>query len=498
MKKVISLIVAVMMIMALIATPAFAAGEGSIQIDNIVEGNVYSIYQLLDLESYNVITGAYSYKVNPTWNNFFSAGGEGLNYVKIDEAGYVTWNASDDDTIVAEFAQKALKYAKDNGITPLKSSANTGDFTVSGTSGVFSGLDLGYYLVDSSMGALCGLTTTSPNATITAKNAKPTLIKYVQEDSLSSQADQGWRSTNTADMGQEVNFMVSIDVHDGAENFVLHDTMADGITFDSVTKIQHVIPGTGTHDAETTKYEVVTTGITDGCTFHIVFSEEFCNDLNKNDKITIYYTSTLNTSAVVGSEGNKNTAWLTFGDTDKDHSTEKSETTTYTYGVDIVKTTSTGLLLNGAEFKLYDALTGGNQIYVVWDAAKQVYRRAVSSDDSSTFENIVISVANNGTARVEGLDNGTYYLEETKAPDGYNKLTARHAFTVSDANFDAARDDANQMYLHSGVQVINKTGSILPTTGGIGTTIFVTLGGLTVLAAGVVLFAKKRMSQIAE
>ena len=497
MKKFISLLVAAMMIMALIAIPALAAGEGTITIDNIVEGNVYSIYRILDLESYNA-AGAYSYKVNSEWTGFFSAGSEGLNYVKIDDAGYVTWNVSDENNIVAEFAQKALAYAKANGITPLKSSENTGDFAISGTSGVFSDLDLGYYLVDSSMGALCGLTTTSPNATVVAKNAKPTLTKYVQEDSLTSQADQGWRSSNTADMGQEVNFMVSIDVHDGAENFVLHDTMADGITFGSVTKIQHIIPGTGTHDTETTKYEVVTTGITDGCTFHIVFSEEFCNDLNKNDKIAIYYTSTLNTSAEVGATGNKNTAWLSFGDTDKNHITEKAETTTYTYGVDIVKTTSTNQLLNGAEFKLYDALTGGNQIHVVWDSENQVYRRAVESDDPATYENIVISVNNNGTARVEGLDNGTYYLEETKAPDGYNKLTARHAFTVSDSNFDAVTDGTNTAYLHSGVQVINKTGSVLPTTGGIGTTIFVVLGGLTVLAAGVVLFAKKRMSQIAE
>ena len=80
MKKFISILVAAMMIMALIAIPALAAGEGSITIDNVVEGNVYSIYKILDLESYNS-AGAYSYKVNAEWTGFFSVGSEGLNYV---------------------------------------------------------------------------------------------------------------------------------------------------------------------------------------------------------------------------------------------------------------------------------------------------------------------------------------------------------------------------------------------------------------------------------
>lgn len=501
MKKVISLIVAVMMIMALIATPAFAAGTGSITIDNAIDGNVYSIYKILDLESYNS-AGAYSYKVNAAWTAFFATP-EALNYVSIDDAGYVTWKTTDDDATVAAFAKLALKFAQDNGIAAIKSAKTLAEFdSLSGTSATFTGLELGYYLVDSSMGALCGLTTTAPNATITAKNAAPVVLKQVQEDSLSTEDGRtgGWESANTADIGQTVYYMVTVNVHAGAQNYVYHDKMDAGLTFGEVTLVNHIIPGTGTNSAAG-KY-TVNTSCTDGCTFEIVLNQDFCDELVVNDKIVIYYTATLNKDAVIAGEGNKNSAWLTFGDhpdPSVEHTSNVSTVTTITHAADIVKTTSTNQLLDGAKFKLYDALTGGNEIPVVWDAANNVYRRAITSgalaDDPADYTDIDISV-DGGMARVEGLDNGKYYLEETVAPEGYNKLNIRSEFIIADANLDASVSGG--AYLHSGVQVINKTGSVLPTTGGIGTTLFVTLGGLAVLAAGVVLFAKKRMSQIAE
>lgn len=504
MKKVISLIVAVMMIMALIATPAFADDAtvtGTITIQNAVEGNIYSIYQILDLESFQ--GSAFSYKVTDAWEAFFDEGGKGAPYISIGEGDYVAWIASEDAETVETFAKLALEYAKDNGIAPLKSSENAGEYEVTASGIVFEGLDLGYYLVDSSMGALCGLTTTATDAVITAKNAAPTLVKYVQEDSLDKQDDKGWRTENTADIGQTINYMVSIDVHDGSENFVLHDKMDAGITFVEITRIDHVIPGSGTNEVEESLYEVITESESESeyetdCDFHIEFSNDFCEDLKKNDKIVIYYTATLNTSAVIGSAGNVNTAWLTFGDVNadgtQDHKTSEATTVTRTWGIDLVKTTSTGQLLDGATFKLYNAAVAGEEIFVIFENG--VYRPAVTEEEIAAAEEIVINAVE-GKARVIGLDNGTYYLEEIKAPEGYNKLNARQAFTVSDSNYDAQFKD-NGDYNHSGVQVINKTGSVLPTTGGMGTTLFVTLGGLAVLAAGVVLFAKKRMSQIAE
>ena len=491
MKKVISLIVAVMMIMALIATPAFADDvTGTITIQNAVSGNVYSIYKIFDLESFQ--GSAFSYTITADWADFFAAGNEGAPYIAIHDEKYVTWIAGEDAATVETFAKLALEYAKGKGINPLKTA------TGAGTDIVFSDLALGYYLVDSSMGALCGLTTTATDAVITAKNAAPTLTKYVQEDSLTEQADNGWRSENTADIGQAINYMVSIDVHDGSENFVLHDKMDEGITFVEINRIEHVVPGSSTTTLTSADYTLVTE-TNNECDFHIEFTDTFCEKLNKNDKIVVYYSATLNTSAVIGSDGNVNAAWLTFGDVNADgtqnHKTSEATTITRTWGVDIVKTTSTGQLLDGATFKLYNALVDGAEILVVRND-DGTYRLAVTEAEKAAAVNIVINAVN-GKARINGLDNGNYYLEEIEAPEGYNKLAARQVFTISDSNYNAQYKD-NGDYNHSGVQVINKTGSILPTTGGMGTTIFVTLGGLAVLAAGVVLFAKKRMSQIAE
>lgn len=119
------------------------------------------------------------------------------------------------------------------------------------------------------------------------------------------------------------------------------------------------------------------------------------------------------------------------------------------------------------------------------------YRRA--REDEPGVEIVV----KNGKVRVVGFDNGTYYLEETVSPEGYNKLTARKDFTIADKNLDA-KFELGIYSTGTGVHVVNKTGNMLPETGGFGSTMFITLGGLVVLACGVLLFAKKRMSQIAE
>ncbi|MBE6598657.1 MAG: isopeptide-forming domain-containing fimbrial protein, partial [Ruminococcaceae bacterium] len=244
MKKFLSILLTVMMIMT-IAVPAFAAGEtGSITINGISEdaSSVYEIYRLLDLESYNTTSGAYSYTVNSDWTGFFADAGA-LAYVAIDDAGYVTWigGATDDD--YAAFAKLALAWAEANGIAPVKSSSTDGDMTVTTdattgkTVGKFTDLPLGWYLVDSSVGALCGLTTTNPDASINAKNGTPTIDKQVQEDST-----EQWGDSNTADIGQTVYFRVTINVHAGAQNYVLHDVMSAGLTFDKVTSVEHIVP----------------------------------------------------------------------------------------------------------------------------------------------------------------------------------------------------------------------------------------------------------------
>ena len=482
MKKIISVILSLMLIASLSVT-AFAAEEtGSITINGVGESTTYEIYKLLDLESYDVDAGAYSYKANAAWATFFATN-EAKAYMATDADGYVTWAAAEDDDTKAAFAKLALAYAKANSIDPVKSSENAGEFVITGTTGKFDGLELGYYLVDSTMGALCGLTTTNPHASINAKNSIPTIDKQVNEDSTAQ-----WGATNTSDIGQTIEYRVTINVHAGAENYVLHDVMAAGLTYIGVSKIEHVVPGTGTHDVPTDKYEVKTDTavVIDGCTFEVHFSKAMCDELETNDKIIVYYTAMLNRNAVINGDGNLNTAWLSFGEGGVSN---EDAVTTYTYGVDIIKTDSANKLIDGAEFKIYDAATGGNEVKVVLTDDQTGYRRARADEQGVSI------VVKNGQVRVVGFDNGTYYLEETVAPDGYNKLSARQKFIVSDGNLDAVFNDGVYS-TGSGVHVVNKTGTMLPETGGMGTVLFITFGAIVVLGAGVLLVTKKRMSMI--
>ena len=490
MKKFLAIFTVVMLLMTM-ALPVSADNDGSVTINGASEGTTYEIYKLLDLESYNTTSGAYSYKVNAAWTGFFATA-DALAYVAIDDAGYVTWINGDDADSVAAFAKLALAYAKENGIAPVKSSKNDGDFVLSTdaeteiTSGVFSGLELGYYLIDSSIGALCGLTTTNPNAVINAKNGIPTIDKQVQEDSTNQ-----WADTNTADIGQTVYFRTTINVHAGAENYVLHDKMSAGLTFLKVSAVEHIVPGTNTTTNVSSPDSFTVTAddtLTDGCTFEVTFSKEFCDSLETNDKIIVYYEAMLNRNAIIAAEGNPNEAWLEYGE---DNETTHDATQTYTFGFDVVKTDSQNTLIDGAEFKIYDAATGGNEIAVVLMDDGVTYRRARADEAGVSI------IVGNGKVRVVGFDNGTYYLEETKAPDGYNKLTSRQKFIIADSNLDSLF--TNGIYSSgSGVHVVNKTGSMLPETGGFGTTMFILIGGLMVLGAGVVFVSKKRLAKVAE
>ena len=482
MKKIVSLLLALMLIATFSLTAMAAEETGSITINGVGAGTTYEVYKMLDLESYDVEAGAYSYKANATWAEFFATE-EAEAYMSTDADGYVTWAAAEDDDTKAAFAKMALAYAKENGIAPTKSSKNTGEFTMDGTSGKFENLELGYYLVDSTMGALCGLTTTNPNAYINAKNGVPTIDKQVQEDSTGS-----WGGSNTADIGQTVYYMVTINVHAGAENYVLHDVMESGLTFMNVTKVEHVIPSVETHTMDSSKYTVKTGAdvVTDGCSFEIHFSKDVCDELETNDKILVYYEAMLNRNAVINGEGNDNTAWLTFGEGGKSN---EDSVVTYTYGLDIIKTDSSNKLIDGAKFKIYDAISGGNEVAVVLMDDGVTYCRARADETGIEIE------VKNGKVRLVGFDNGTYYLHETEAPDGYNILSARQKFIISDGNLDAVFN-GDVYSTGSGVHVVNKTGSMLPETGGIGTLLFTLLGGGTVLGTGVVLVTKKRMSKI--
>lgn len=480
MKRIASLLLAVMMVFAMTITGfADEPEKGSITINGASAGNVYSVYRLLDLNGYNTTKGTYSYAINSAWAGFFDLA-EAKSYIDFNN-NVLTWMTDEKPETVAAFSKLALKYAKDHDIAPVKSSINPGDFSLSGGVGRFADLELGYYLIDSTMGALCGLTTTNPDAAINAKNAAPTLDKQVQEDSTGQ-----WGDANTADIGQEVCFRTTINVHDGAQNYILHDKMSEGLTFKGVTKIDHVIPSVSTTEVPVKYYTVVTASdasVTDDCTFEIHFTQEFCDHLNTNDKVIVYYHAMLNRSAVVASVGNTNESWLEFGE---EHYTTHDTTTTMTYGIDLIKTDDQNTLIDGAEFKIYDALEGGKEVAVVLMDDGVTYRRARADETGVSI------VVKDGQVRIVGFDNGTYYLEEIEIPEGYNGLKDRQKFIISDANLDATFNDGI-FSSGSGVHVVNRKGSMLPETGGIGTTIFYIIGGLMVFGAVVLMVTKKRM-----
>lgn len=518
MKKFMSLILALMMVISM-AAPAFAAEEtGTITVNGIGLNDAgkpeatYEIYQMLELASYDNAKGAYTYAVVSAWNEFFTTGG-GKDYVTIDAAGNVTANANFTEATAQAFAALALAYADDKDIDPIKTTTNTADYTVNTdehgvNSLVFSGLDLGYYLIDSTIGALCGLTTTKPNASITTKNLKPTIDKSVEEDSLAGTNTNAFGSTNTADIGQKVNFDVTISAQAGAQEYVYHDKMSEGLTFDPATlKISHTNPATEggfTHDLEAgadKDYVLVTEGLTDGCTFEVRFTEKACEHISANDKIILTYSAILNEKAVVGAPGNPNEAWLEFGD---EHTTTTDKTTTYTFGFDLVKTDASGNMLEGAEFQLYLTKEGGDPLQLAYNATTNTYRlatKAMANEELTNTIKVTKDANGNTIARVVGLDNGTYFLEETKVPTGYNAVVGRKEFTISSASnngegslFASFTDGA--WNAGSGVHVENKTGATMPETGGMGTVLFVTFGMFTVLATGVLLVTKKRMSMI--
>lgn len=159
-------------------------------------------------------------------------------------------------------------------------------------------------------------------------------------------------------------------------------------------------------------------------------------------------------------------------------------TDTETYYFDLVKDNDKDEVLEGAEFKLYDAETSGNEIPVV-KVSDGVYRVAVTGETGVAIEA--------GTVRIQGLDGTkTYYLEEIKAPAGYNILTSRVAVQMESADHPATVE--NNKYVSGGVEVVNQRGAELPSTGGIGTTIFYVIRAILVIGAGILLVTRRRMS----
>ena len=473
MKRVTSILLALALLLALAGTAVAAEDKGSITIDNAIVGKKYTIYRIFNLNSHNTDYSAINYTVSEKWTEFFAEGAPGRAYVDIDKTyGYVVWKTG---ASPANFAAEAIKFAADKGI------AHDGQAVAAPGTVKFDDLALGYYLVQSDLGALCSLDTTMPNVTIKEKNSESTVEKQVQEDSTGDYGDH-----NDADIGQTVNFRTTINVVDGdPKNYVLHDTMSAGLTFDPASVA--VTIGERTL-AKNTDYTLVTSGLTDGCTFEVQFKDGV---LKPNDVVEVAYSAEVNEYAVIGGTGNDNKTHLTYSDTPK--STGERLTKTYVWQFDVFKYAKKDkeeIPLAGAQFVLYKTVND-KKFYA------QVANGKITGWTDDKEKATVFETPDDGKFVIAGLDADTYYLEEIKAPDGYNRLKepVNVVITANIAGDKTGKATITYNETATGtVRIENQTGVELPSTGGIGTTVFYVIGGLLMGVAVVLLVTRKKMS----
>lgn len=470
--------------------------KGTITITNAKKGETYKLYKILSLESYsytenNKENGNYAYRLTGnSWDNFITGSNVLDKYFEFDSTNtYLTWKGSTDETRVKEFAQLALKFARteSNNVQPVRPVQKAVSDTVT-----YSGLDLGYYLVDSSVGSLCVLNTTNPNLTIAEKNGVPSVEKGV-----SNTQNGTYGTSNNASIGDTVYFKTTITAQAGAQNYVLHDKMTEGLTFDQ-NSVNVSLHKKATNDekklTKTKDYSVDTTNLesTDPkCTFHINFTKELCDGLEADDTIIVAYSATVNENAVIGNvDKNTNETWLKYGD---NQNTQHKTTTTKTFEMNVFKfykdkknsDTETGLA--GATFKLTKDSKDANNITFVKTsnetATDDVYRVAKTGETVTT-----ITSPKSGKFTIQGLGAGTYYLTETQQPAGYNKLKNPVTVVIDEnGKVTVGGTEVTQ------VEVLNKSGTVLPSTGGAGTTMIYLIGGALVLGSGVVLVTKRRV-----
>ncbi|MFP5527310.1 SpaH/EbpB family LPXTG-anchored major pilin [Peptococcus simiae] len=469
---------------------AFAADQkGSITVKNTVAGKTYNLYKVFDLtykgenKDKNV-----SYTIAQGWEDFFKTG-DGAKYITDQQTGangetlnpiivngkvqYINIT----ETNVPEFAQAALAFA--GKMDPVNSENATGEELT------FNNLSLGYYLVypkgatsiKKDFASLASITSTTPDGEVKVKSEYPTIEKKADKKSF--------------DYGQEVTYTLTGKVPDttGYSKYIyqLSDQLSKGLTLQDKSvdvKFGNQIIASNVESKEVTNKDIkITPNVTQG-TLQIDF--EMLNlQAYKGQEIKVTYKALVNKDAVIGSEGNPNKVTLKYSNNPKngdDTDTTTDEEKVYTAEINILKVDgkNKATKLEGAEFVLRDKNSDDAKYYKYDDQAGKVTWVADKKDAT------VKKTDSNGHADFKGLKNGTYYLEEIKAPDGYNLLTGRKEVIVNYEN-----QNPQQIFT---VEVENKSGSELPGTGGMGTLAFIIIGGgLGLLAAG--LYRRNRQAE---
>ena len=473
MKKFFALLIAMVMVLGM-STSVFAAGDGSITIQNTVKDKSYEVYKVFDA-TYSGTNVSYTYDGS---NATFLAALQGDSSpftATTNTAG--TYNIALKDGKTAADVSTFLTAQKANLGSAVKTA--TGD----GKTQTLTGVDYGYYYITTTTGSVVTIDSALKDVTVIDKNEvipPPDKAEQVANGTWTEEPESGNEST-TGNIGDTVKYKVtgSFNRYQGEElvtKITFTDTMSEGLTpnKDVVIKINGTevsVTPTYSNNDRTSTAEITTATVANDGTI------TFNYDTPSTYEIT--YSAVINENAKIANPEN-NTFTLKYNDKG-----DQSDTTeVVTYKIDLEKVDPSGTKLAGAKFKLYDAATEGNEIPVVLvsgtgdktSTVDNVYRHAKANETG-----VEMVTGTTGKIIVQGLANGSYYFEETEAPEGFNKLTARtDATTITDAN--------------ATITVTNQSGAELPSTGGMGTTIFYVVGAMLVIGAGVVMVTRRRMS----
>lgn len=531
-KRLGAVLLAMAMAVSVLCTGALAAETTySIMVKSEVSGHTYEAYQVF---KGTVATGDDKKKVlsDIEW-------GSGVDSAKLVEELQSAENnpfgsdfsekdtAADIAAVVAGYdADKIKKFATVVGKNLQTTATGTsGEFDSTNQIYTISGLSAGYYLVkdqDKSIDANNHDAYTNyimevvQNVEVTPKTSVPTVTKKIVEN-----GDK--KNATTAKVGDVVNFELTGTLPDNYADYTkyqyeFHDTLSKGLTYNGDVEV-FVKNGETETKLASTSYTVEpenrqTTTPSQDTTITVRFADLKKNTvtgannttvtIGKDSKIIVKYSATLNENAVVGEAGNTNTVNLVYSNNPNNTSTgttKDDKVTVYTFQLNVTKVdgTNNGTKLAGAKFKLY--YETDNTKYYVKEVTDD---NTIKSWTRTENEALELTTDNNGNITVKGLKEGTYYLEETEAPDGYNKLTAPVKVEIANDSTNIHRLDSVKADGVDGtvsddkaigtITVANNKGSTLPSTGGMGTKLFYTIGGILMAGAAIVLVVRKRRS----